>query len=959
MSTVDHMGVSPSKVSQTSYPQQATVEQTHDLGNECRISGICCEKDQSVSAQTELTDTDVAASMSLTTEICEPSVKDASEQDDNRSGLQLKEAGMDSLIAKNGSLDQTTVEQNPNCACEHEHNKVGDACLQDKHFSDDDMPTPSTQLTHSQGIGSEPSNCVVKETSQRLPEDVATCDHTEGLRTACEDADRIDNSDGNFCRLQRSIWKTDKPHLSTEERKHGKVEIDPVSSTCNSLEQSEPLPTVVTISTPSKQEDMSADDATLLSAEQPGLPNDGQKSTNGKQLRIPHREVVCGLSYLDHTTKRGSSARGDRKLQLKSQGKQRSTKSGGDPTNVSLDGKKQKRRKKDRKKGTVTDEYTRIRSHLRYLLHRMKFEQSLIVAYSADGWKGQNLEKLKPEKELQRASSDIFRHKVKIRELFKHIDSLCAEGSFPASIFDSDGQISSEDIYCAKCQSKELTAENDIILCDGACDRGFHQFCLIPPLLKEDIPPDDEGWLCPACDCKVDSIAMVNDYLGTNLSITDGWEKVFPEAAATLSSPLPGSNLGVPSDDSEDDDYDPDGPEVDEKSEGGGLGTDESDFSSASEELGTSRDEKYLGLPSDDSEDDDYNPDGRGPDEPAREESSGSDFSSDSEDLDAVLEDNELPEENGNLKVVQRGGIKRRSLNSEPVSTSEPDDIVDDSLLLVGKRNVERLDYRKLYDETYGNGSSDSSDDEDYTAGKKLRKKATVAAPFSKNRVVNSEGTEQVSGDNEITPRRRFRGKSNVKAESSQSTHRIRRGPYKKLGEAVIQRLHESFQENQYPDHSTKEKLAKELELTMDQVTKWFGNARWSYNHSSTPGGSSSKKGTSRKNVSKVPGTAIKQHQGEHHDVNADAVCNGGSQNRKPLENDADGVAESCIKGAGDRKLDAHEGTKSRPRGRKRKSDKQSVEAEVKSEGASMGGSSSQMTLRASGRLKRRRNSVG
>lgn len=41
-------------------------------------------------------------------------------------------------------------------------------------------------------------------------------------------------------------------------------------------------------------------------------------------------------------------------------------------------------------------------------------------------------------------------------------------------------------IFCAKCGSKDLTIENDIILCDGACERGFHQFCLDPPLLKED-----------------------------------------------------------------------------------------------------------------------------------------------------------------------------------------------------------------------------------------------------------------------------------------------------------------------------------------------------------------------------------------------------------------------------------------------------------------------------------------
>ena len=56
------------------------------------------------------------------------------------------------------------------------------------------------------------------------------------------------------------------------------------------------------------------------------------------------------------------------------------------------------------------------------------------------------MEKLKPEKELQRASSEISRRKLKIRDLFQHLDSLLTEGRFPESLFDSEGQIDSEDV---------------------------------------------------------------------------------------------------------------------------------------------------------------------------------------------------------------------------------------------------------------------------------------------------------------------------------------------------------------------------------------------------------------------------------------------------------------------------------------------------------------------------------
>ena len=138
-------------------------------------------------------------------------------------------------------------------------------------------------------------------------------------------------------------------------------------------------------------------------------------------------------------------------------------------------------------------------------------------------------------------------------------------------------------IFCAKCGSKDMSADDDIILCDGACDRGFHLLCLEPPLLKEEsniqlihlmqinlnfwflnqlifrihqflhlcffffffffillllsvlfclaliiaVPPDDEGWLCPACDCKVDCMDLLNDSQETKLSVTDSWEVIY------------------------------------------------------------------------------------------------------------------------------------------------------------------------------------------------------------------------------------------------------------------------------------------------------------------------------------------------------------------------------------------------------------------------------------------------
>ncbi|QCE08478.1 remodeling and spacing factor 1 [Vigna unguiculata] len=516
--------------------------------------------------------------------------------------------------------------------------------------------------------------------------------------------------------------------------------------------------------------------------------------------------------------------------------------------NNSNDGGKRKARKKKRKSGEVgiTDQFSRIKSRLKYLLNRIGYEKSLIDAYSGEGWKGHSMEKLKPEKELQRAKSEILRRKLNIRDLFRDLDSLCAEGKLPESLFDSEGEIDSEDIFCAKCHSKELSSNNDIILCDGVCDRGFHQHCLYPPLLTEDIPPGDEGWLCPGCDCKDDCMDLINDSFGTSLTINDNWERVFPEAAAAGNNK--DDNFGLPSDDSDDDDYNPNGPE-DVKGEGDESSSEESDYASASENLEGSHGDQYLGLPSEDSDDGDYDPGAPDADNKVNEESSSSDFTSDSEDLAAAIVDSTSPGQDDEIRsaslddvkylksyVKKRGKAgKKLSMADELSSLLEPDAGQEGSTPVSGKRNLERLDYKKLYDETY---HSDTSEDEDWTATvTPSRKKKGNVNPVSPNR--------NASNNSMHTPKRnghqnKFENTKNSPAKSlnglvkfDSSEQKSRSPACKRLGEAVVQRLHISFKENQYPDRATKESLAQELGLTCQQVAKWFDNTRWSFRHSS------------------------------------------------------------------------------------------------------------------------------
>lgn len=592
---------------------------------------------------------------------------------------------------------------------------------------------------------------------------------------------------------------------------------------------------------------------------------------------------------------------------------------------VGVDREKKRTKKKKQMEKTPVNEFSRIRTHLRYLLHRIKYEQNFIDAYSGEGWKGQSLEKIKPEKELQRAKSEIFRRKLKIRDLFQRLDLSCAEGRLPEALFDSEGEIDSEDIFCAKCGSKDVAINNDIILCDGACERGFHQFCLEPPLLKEYIPPDDEGWLCPGCDCKVDCIELLNDSQGTKISVGDSWEKVFPEeAAAAAAGNKLDDNFGLPSDDSEDDDYDPDGPELDEKVQGDESSSDESDYYSASDDVGAlPNNEQTLGLPSDDSEDDDYDPSGLDPDQELIKESSSSDFTSDSEDFSVAFDENEpsgevqgpITSTLNHIKINEekcgQSETKRHSLSDELLSLLESESGQGYSGSLYPKRHVERLDYKKLHDEEYGNTSSDSSD-EDFvdTALPKRRRtnsgKATLVSPNGETPTVkhgkDATELEPNQKDGESTHKRRTGKKFDVEGtdspparsrkDSSAPGSSGRSTTKSTYAEDVTQILFKYFKENQYPERAVKENLARELALTVQQVSKWFENARWSSRHSSHMTSSvaetASNKGTPAQKNKKLDGSELKL-------LTEDATCNGVEKNEQAKASPS--VIECCSGG--------------------------------------------------------------
>ncbi|XP_076932907.1 pathogenesis-related homeodomain protein-like [Bidens hawaiensis] len=336
--------------------------------------------------------------------------------------------------------------------------------------------------------------------------------------------------------------------------------------------------------------------------------------------------------------------------------------------------KRGRKRKRTNEKVEV-DEAAKLQRRTRYLLIRMKIEQNLLDAYSTEGWKGQSREKIKPERELQRAKKQILKCKLGLRDALRQLDLLSSDGRIDESVIAPDGSVHHDNIHCAKCKLREAYDDNDIILCDGTCNCAFHQMCIDPPLLTENIPPGDQGWFCKYCICKTEIIDSMNAHLGTSYPHDTNWQDVF-----SVEATLPDDGDTVlnqeewPSDDSGDDGYDPDR-----------IDNDVSRVFSADK--------------SSDDDNDDAN----------------SNYSLLSLD-DEVLDDDE------SCKIIRNTGLESTSGSGSGT----------DCEFVSGRRQRRSVDYRKLYDEMFGKdalANEQVSEDEDWgPTNRKRREKESDAA---------------------------------------------------------------------------------------------------------------------------------------------------------------------------------------------------------------------------------------
>jgi hypothetical protein len=115
------------------------------------------------------------------------------------------------------------------------------------------------------------------------------------------------------------------------------------------------------------------------------------------------------------------------------------------------------------------------------------------------------------------------------------------------------------------------------------------------------VPPDEEGWLCPACDAKVDAIWLVNTAFGMEHGFDVAWSDVFAIEAAGAASgggdawgdAAAGDDVAWPSDEEEDEDFDPSAPAARLAApRGGGGGSDADGASDGDDEEGEEGEEE-------------------------------------------------------------------------------------------------------------------------------------------------------------------------------------------------------------------------------------------------------------------------------------------------------------------------------------------------------------------------------
>ncbi|GIL84557.1 hypothetical protein Vretimale_14607 [Volvox reticuliferus] len=213
-------------------------------------------------------------------------------------------------------------------------------------------------------------------------------------------------------------------------------------------------------------------------------------------------------------------------------------------------------------KGNSVAFYRQLLRRVKRQVQHIKQEEHALAVYAAEGWRGGSRKKVQLTYDMHRSRVALERRRAAIREALALCDAPPGLRSIPAELFDEEGELEEHHIFCAVCYSYEMADDDDVILCDGPCNCAFHQNCLDPPVDVSKLP-EDEGWLCPACDCKADILDVLYEEFGIEYDINEPWTNILPPSANPLDEgPGPGGEM----------DTEGGGVSEDEEGSGGGGG---------------------------------------------------------------------------------------------------------------------------------------------------------------------------------------------------------------------------------------------------------------------------------------------------------------------------------------------------------------------------------------------------
>ncbi|AQK68521.1 Pathogenesis-related homeodomain protein [Zea mays] len=150
-------------------------------------------------------------------------------------------------------------------------------------------------------------------------------------------------------------------------------------------------------------------------------------------------------------------------------------------------------------------------------------------------------EKIKPEKELQRARKQIIKCKIAIRDIIRQLDLYTSTGSVDDPLMPTDQSTNPEHVCM-------LSSEVAFIL------PMIHLSVLF---FSSVLPTSSHGWLCKFCLCKVRILETINAHLGTSFTVKCHFEDIFKETTELIDSEDALDEDWL-SEYSGDEDYDPD-----------------------------------------------------------------------------------------------------------------------------------------------------------------------------------------------------------------------------------------------------------------------------------------------------------------------------------------------------------------------------------------------------------------